>query len=118
MNKLRFEWLVGLLLITSLITLSAVFCRFTLRVAAEMPKESLQQLQKASHYAQQQKHSQAKSAFLLRLEQFIVGVQQSARHKKEGGLKEKEEDKTIPPAHTSNPYQTDPLPFEPEEKVE
>ncbi|MBO4675532.1 MAG: hypothetical protein J5601_05575 [Elusimicrobiaceae bacterium] len=115
MNKLRFEWIVGLVLIASLITLSAVFCRFTLRVAAEMPKESIQQLHQTARQAQQ-KHLHRENALLLRIERFIVGVQSSLKRKNTAVLKKKQEDKTIPPAHTSNPYQTDPLPFESEEK--
>lgn len=120
MNKIRFQWIVGLLLIASLMTLSAVFCRFTLRIAAEMPKESVQQLHQAIHQAQQQKTLRKKSKFLLRIERFIVGVQNAAQRKKEARarLKEEQNTKVVLPEHTSNPYQTDPLPFESEESIE
>lgn len=120
MNKLRFEWLVGLLLITSLMTLSAVFCRFTLRIAAEMPKESIELLQKTNHQAQQQKSLRSAGSVSSKIERFVVGVQQSLRRRKEARarLKEEQNTKVVLPEHTSNPYQTDPLPFEPEENEE
>ena len=118
MNKLRFEWLVGLLLIASLMTLSAVFCRFTLRVASEMPKESVQLLQKAIHHAQHEKRLQKESVVLGRLERFIVGVKKSLKRKQEERAKEKQETKVVLPAHTSNPYQTDPLSSPSEETPE
>ena len=118
MNKLRFQWIVGLLLIASLMTLSAVFCRFTLRIAAEMPKESIELLQKANHQAQQQKSLRRAGGISSKMERFVVGVQQSLHRRKEARAKEEQDTKVVLPEHTSNPYQTDPLPFKSEENIE
>ena len=105
MTKVRFQFLVGLILLIVLLSFSAIFFRYTAQIAAEMPRESVEMLQQATHQTERKgkKHT---ASVAKRFTYFIQNIQKNMS--KSTDKKEKEK-----PSPLEDPKQsqrvTDPL---------
>lgn len=81
MTNLRFQFLIGLLLVTVLLIFSALFFRFTAQVAQQMPAESVQLLQQAVAQAEQNRKGNKGTFIVNRLINFIKNTQRNTVRK-------------------------------------
>lgn len=104
MTSFRFQFLIGLLLITVLLVFSAIFFRYTAQIAQQMPPESVQILQQAVVNTERNRQGHGTSV-VKKLINFIKNVQHNTARKLKKDpspvftpLPNKEQEKGLPPA--------------------
>lgn len=104
MTNLRFQFFIGLLLLTTLLVFSAIFFRYTAQIAQEMPPESVQMLQQAVAQAETKHHGHGTS-IVRKFINFVKNIQRSSARKlkKEPKpvftpLPEEEDESGLPPS--------------------